>query len=100
MIRYAQIPAGPRRGSIGNQSRFRRVSAREKAWKGERQRGRRVALFWLLAGLLVLCHGCHGDEDNELYASAGAVEAHGATRREADPWVRRTRLLLRAAALP
>jgi len=23
----------------------------------------------LLAGYLLFCHGCHGDEDNELFAS-------------------------------
>ena len=25
----------------------------------------------LLGGYLLFCHGCHGDEDNELFASAG-----------------------------
>jgi hypothetical protein len=25
----------------------------------------------LLAGYLLFCHGCHGDEDNELFARAG-----------------------------
>jgi hypothetical protein len=24
----------------------------------------------LLAGYLLFCHGCHGDEDNELFAGA------------------------------
>lgn len=36
----------------------------------------------LLAGYLLLCHGCHGDEDNELFAHASGVsfahdKAHG-----------------------
>jgi hypothetical protein len=26
--------------------------------------------FVLLAGYLLFCHGCHGDEDNELFAAA------------------------------
>jgi hypothetical protein len=25
----------------------------------------------LLAGYLLFCHGCHGDEDNELFARLG-----------------------------
>jgi hypothetical protein len=32
-----------------------------------RRRRLRVALA-LLAGYLLFCHGCHGDEDNELFA--------------------------------
>jgi hypothetical protein len=36
----------------------------------------------LLAGYLLFCHGCHGDEDNELLANASAMvaaheKAHG-----------------------
>ena len=31
------------------------------------RRGRLVVLL-LLGGLLALCHGCHGDEDTELFA--------------------------------
>jgi hypothetical protein len=36
----------------------------------------------LLAGYLLFCHGCHGDEDNELLAQTSAVHsahenAHG-----------------------
>jgi hypothetical protein len=37
---------------------------------------RRWGLVWLLAGLLLLCHGCHGDEDNELFADRQVVQ-HG-----------------------
>lgn len=29
-------------------------------------------LFVLLGGLLIFCHGCHGDEDDELFTSAAA----------------------------
>lgn len=41
---------------------------------------RRVALFWpgamlLALGYLLFCHGCHGDEDHELFARH---EGHGA----------------------
>jgi hypothetical protein len=28
----------------------------------------RYALVMAIAGYLVFCHGCHGDEDNELFA--------------------------------
>jgi hypothetical protein len=36
----------------------------------------------LLAGYLLFCHGCHGDEDTELFANASIVDgahekAHG-----------------------
>src|SRR5262245_27869975 len=34
--------------------------------KRKRRRGLFFAGFLLLAGYLLLCHGCHGDEDNEL----------------------------------
>jgi len=39
--------------------------------------GRRYLTALLLAGLLVVCHGCHGDEDNELFACARADLADG-----------------------
>ena len=57
----------------------KRVSpvARRRAWwvplpprreaPARRSRGVVVALA-LLAGYLLFCHGCHGDEDNELFA--------------------------------
>ena len=36
--------------------------------------GHTLAWRWvgllLLAGMLIVCHGCHGDEDNELFAPA------------------------------
>jgi len=31
-------------------------------------RGRLWVALALLAGYLLFCHGCHGDEDNELFA--------------------------------
>ncbi len=31
------------------------------------RRRRRWAVVALLAGYLLFCHGCHGDEDNELF---------------------------------
>jgi hypothetical protein len=37
----------------------------------------------LLAGYLLFCHGCHGDEDNELFAGShhhSAFLATGASR--------------------
>ncbi|HZT81974.1 MAG TPA: hypothetical protein VFA26_17240 [Gemmataceae bacterium] len=33
----------------------------------------RWAFLLLLAGYLLFCHGCHGDEDNELFALARAL---------------------------
>jgi hypothetical protein len=33
----------------------------------------RWALFLLLAGYLLFSHGCHGDEDNELFAALRVV---------------------------
>ena len=30
-------------------------------------------LVLLLAGYLLFCHGCHGDEDTELFAPTGAA---------------------------
>src|SRR5260370_42491593 len=32
-----------------------------------------VGGFLLLAGYLLLCHGCHGDEDNELFAASEVI---------------------------
>jgi MYXO-CTERM domain-containing protein len=32
-----------------------------------------LVVLALLAGYLLFAHGCHGDEDNELFASAAAV---------------------------
>jgi hypothetical protein len=31
------------------------------------------ALLAVVAGLLILAHGCHGDEDNELFTGAALV---------------------------
>src|ERR1700736_6652961 len=36
-----------------------------QGWKG-------LAALWLLAGYALFCHGCHGDEDNELYSGRAA----------------------------
>jgi hypothetical protein len=37
-------------------------------------------LIWpalaLAAALFLFCHGCHGDDDNELYAAAQQQKAH------------------------
>jgi hypothetical protein len=35
---------------------------------GDRPAGWRRVAWLLLLGLLVLAHGCHGDEDTELFA--------------------------------
>lgn len=35
---------------------------------------RYLAIFLLVAGYLLFCHGCHGDEDNELFARLKAAE--------------------------
>jgi len=42
----------------------------EEAGLAPRRRLRWLALA-LLAGYLLFCHGCHGDEDNELFAAVG-----------------------------
>jgi len=57
-------------------------SGRDKPGRSPAQRKRRWG--WLavlmLAGLLVFCHGCHGDEDNELLASAAVPIQAGSPR--------------------
>ena len=35
-----------------------------------------VAGLLLLTGLLILAHGCHGDEDTELFTSFSALNTH------------------------
>jgi hypothetical protein len=42
-----------------------------------RARTMRWLVLALLGGYLLFCHGCHGDEDNELLAAAGFPAAHG-----------------------
>jgi hypothetical protein len=42
----------------------------EETTPAPRRRRAWVALA-LLAGYLLFCHGCHGDEDNELFARLG-----------------------------
>jgi hypothetical protein len=37
-----------------------------------RFRGICVLAFFLLGGFLLFAHGCHGDEDNELFATLKA----------------------------
>ncbi len=44
----------------------------EEATAAPRRRRLWVALA-LLAGYLLFCHGCHGDEDNELFAGGRAA---------------------------
>jgi hypothetical protein len=39
------------------------------------QSGKPWLALVLLAGYLVFCHGCHGDEDNELFALLGKASA-------------------------
>jgi hypothetical protein len=36
----------------------------------------------LLAGYLLFCHGCHGDEDNELFVRRGAFSEPVALARD------------------
>jgi hypothetical protein len=54
-----------RGGTFPNRSLGTREAAivRRRSWW-------RFALFLLAAGLLIFAHGCHGDEDNELFTSA------------------------------
>ena len=53
--------------------------AQETATSGDRMPGAArsgrwlVAILLLLAGLLVFAHGCHGDEDDELFAQGVAA---------------------------
>jgi len=47
------------------------------------RRRRRWLALALLPGYLLFCHGCHGDEDNELFAAVGQQvlrPTHGAAR--------------------
>jgi hypothetical protein len=54
------------------------------AWRGRgaqpAQRRFKYLAAFLLACLLVFCHGCHGDEDNELFAATAAGSAAKAKR--------------------
>jgi hypothetical protein len=43
---------------------------------GKRKRRFIFAALLLLAGSLLFCHGCHGDEDNELLAGP-SFDVHG-----------------------
>jgi len=36
-----------------------------------------VGGFVFLAGYLLFCHGCHGDEDNELFAASRGLISSG-----------------------
>jgi hypothetical protein len=33
----------------------------------------RIVVLLLLGGLILFAHGCHGDEDNELFGVVGAL---------------------------
>ena len=46
------------------------VPAALRAW-------RPWAVLFLLAGYLLFCHGCHGDEDNELFTAFGQATVTG-----------------------
>src|SRR5947209_17603391 len=52
----------------------RRQTSDPPAAKHQRDRRLYFAAFLLLAGYVLLCHGCHGDEDNELFASRSKGE--------------------------
>ncbi len=55
---------------------FRVARPRRSPPKPRRPRGwLRYALALALGALLLLAHGCHGDEDNELFAAAGRAAA-------------------------
>jgi hypothetical protein len=59
--------------SVQQVSKIRIRKIRVEDVPGEQQqpprRGWKLGVaFLLVAGLLVFCHGCHGDEDNELFA--------------------------------
>jgi hypothetical protein len=34
----------------------------------------RFVAFALVAGYLIFCHGCHADEDTELFAKSGSLK--------------------------
>src|SRR5438034_8075882 len=51
-------------------SRTAGVPAALRAW-------RPWAVLLLLAGYLLFCHGCHGDEDNELFTAFDEVDVTG-----------------------
>jgi hypothetical protein len=46
-------------------------------------KGIRFLAWLLLAGWLLVAHGCHGDEDNELFAQLSAALASAAASRTA-----------------
>ncbi|HKB37841.1 MAG TPA: hypothetical protein VKD72_15445, partial [Gemmataceae bacterium] len=52
--------------SIGHRALSHLPALLSKARK--RARPVRWAAFVLVAGYLLFCHGCHGDEDHELFA--------------------------------
>jgi hypothetical protein len=55
-----------------------KVRTVEKGIPAPRRRRVWVVLV-LLAGYLLFCHGCHGDEDNELFAPWAAVVTYPPT---------------------
>jgi hypothetical protein len=48
-----------------------RTPADETAEASPRRRSGLWPVLLLLAGYALFCHGCHGDEDNELFVQAG-----------------------------
>ena len=59
---------GRRRGVVGQAVR-RHCPPREDVAAGSDLSWVRWGLFVLLAGYLLFAHGCHGDDDNELFAA-------------------------------
>ena len=72
----ARYPDAPRHTPSGRPvRRQQRVCCRRR----EHHCLRRALALWLLAGYLLFCHGCHGDDDNELLArimGSTPAEAH------------------------
>lgn len=62
------------RFAVGRRTRLGKVDAKPQAARPQaaeppaaRKKSKYLALVFL-AGYLLFCHGCHGDEDNELFA--------------------------------
>ena len=59
--------------SSQGRARFIPIPARAPELAAPPPRRRIWVVLALLAGYLLFCHGCHGDEDNELFVRAQNV---------------------------
>ena len=69
--------AAERTGAISSKRTAKLVGATARMQPGRASRGLRRLTLFLLAGYLLFCHGCHGDEDNELLAQCGISTRNG-----------------------